>query len=381
MVFGGAALRWIGAFAALSVSGGGCASCGEATAAKDGESTREAPVLAPPVQSSSPPAQEGVRFLKGQLHAHSNASGDSDTPAEEVAAWYARRGYDFLVFTDHNRITDTPDSAGLLTIPGVELTQNLSSCEPPPEPGLACLLHVNALFIERAPSPRGAGEAGDRSRLSIYAKALEIALDMGAVAQLNHPNFHYGADAGVLFELSKRGLGLVEIANQAADSANEGDPGHPSTEALWDEVLTRGGRLFATATDDAHHYADAEAARARGEIAYVGDLGFVMVRAQKTAASIRAAIASGDFYSSTGVLLDRLDMDEDEIAVDVKGGGEGTLIEVIGTGGAIVAAVRGAALRFHPKSATQGYLRVRITDGQGRRAWSQPLFRVDDKDG
>jgi hypothetical protein len=320
--------------------------------------------------------------LKGQLHAHSNASGDSDTPAEVVAAWYARRGYDFLVFTDHNRITDTPDLPGLLTLPGVELTQNLPTCDPPPEPGLACLLHVNALFIERARSPKSASpRAGDQRRLSLYTGALEMALDMGALAQLNHPNFHFAADAGILLELSKRGLRLFEIANEAVDSANEGDPGHPSTEALWDEVLTRGGRVLATATDDAHHYEDAEAARARGETAYVGDRGFVMVRAEKTPASIRAAIASGDFYSSTGVLLDRLDMLEDGIAVDVRGGGEGTLIEVIGTGGAILLTTRGAALRFDPRAAPPGYLRVRIRDGQGRRAWSQPLFTGPGKSG
>jgi len=315
--------------------------------------------------------------LKGQLHAHSNASGDSETPAEEVAAWYAARGYDFLVFTDHNRITDTPDSPGLLTLPGVELTQNLASCDPPPEPGLACLLHVNALFVdvEREPSRREAGEAADRRRLSLYASAVEVALGMGALAQLNHPNFHFAADAGLVLELSKRGLALIEIANQAVDSANEGDASHPSTEALWDEVLTRGGRVFATATDDAHHYGDAEAVRARGETAYLGDRGFVMVRADKTLSSIRAAMAAGDFYSSTGVLLDRLEMAEGGIAIDVRGGGEGTLIEVIGRGGAVVSATRGPSLRFDPKDVPAGYLRVRVTDERGRRAWSQPLFK------
>jgi len=32
-------------------------------------------------------------------------SGDSQTPPEVVADWYERRGYDFIVFTDHNVIT------------------------------------------------------------------------------------------------------------------------------------------------------------------------------------------------------------------------------------------------------------------------------------
>lgn len=315
--------------------------------------------------------------MKGQLHAHSNNSGDSETPPEVVAAWYARRGYDFIVFTDHNRVTDTPDLPGLLTLPGVELTQNLRACDPPPPPGRACLLHVNALFVERAPpGPVDLSPAGalNLDRAQIYGRAVEAALAMGAVAQLNHPNFHFGADAGVLVKLAGQGLALVEIANQAVDSGNEGDEAHPSTEAIWDEALTRGARVFATATDDAHHYEDAEEARARGETAYVGDLGFVMVRADKSAAGIRAAIAAGDFYSSTGVLLERLEMSPEAVAIDVRGAGEGTTIEVIGRGGAVVAASEGASLRFDPRTAPPGYVRARVRDGRGRRAWTQPVW-------
>jgi hypothetical protein len=200
---------------------------------------------------------------------------------------------------------------------------------------------------------------------------------MGAIAQLNHPNFHFGADASMLVGLARRGLALVEIANEAVDSTNEGDATHPSVEALWDEALTRGARVFGTATDDAHHYLDADEVRGRGETAYVGDRGFVMVRAEKTAAGIRAAIAAGDFYSSTGVLLDTVEMAREAIAIDVRGGGEETAFEVIGQGGAVIARARGASLRFDPRTAPPGYVRVRIRDKEGRRAWTQPVWTRD----
>src|SRR3954462_4810528 len=85
-------------------------------------------------------------FLKGQLHVHSANSGDSQTPPADVVRWYARRGYDFIVFTDHQRVTTAAAAGEMLVIPGVELTQNLERCAPPPPPGLQCLLHVNALF-------------------------------------------------------------------------------------------------------------------------------------------------------------------------------------------------------------------------------------------
>src|SRR4051794_19609878 len=88
-----------------------------------------------------------VRYLKGQLHLHSNRSGDSDTPPDDVVRWYAAHGYDFIVFTDHNRITTRPSTPSMLVIPGVELTQNSNRCVPAPPPGRKCLLHVNALFV------------------------------------------------------------------------------------------------------------------------------------------------------------------------------------------------------------------------------------------
>jgi hypothetical protein len=335
----------------------------------------------------------GARFLKGQLHAHSNRSGDSDTPPEEAAAWYAAHGYDFLVFTDHNRITEIPAPAGMLVIPGVELTQNLPTCDPPPEPGFACLLHINALFVaargeggaarqsEQSPgAPASWGPLLGLSRVELYGRAVDRARALGGLAQLNHPNFHRGADLGVILALARRGLALIEIANQAADSDNDGDARHPSAEALWDAALAQGARVYGTATDDAHHYGDADKVRARGEIAYVGDLGFVMVRADRSAAGLRAAIEAGDFYSSTGVLLDRLEISREAISLEVHpaelpagaAGGE-PLIEVIADG-AVISSAHTASLRFDPRGRARRYLRVRITDARGRRAWSQPLW-------
>ena len=83
--------------------------------------------------ASTPVASAG--WLKGQLHLHSNASGDSETPPDAVVRWYAEHGYDFIVFTDHNRVTEAPGVGEMLVMPGVELTQNLERCDPPPEGG------------------------------------------------------------------------------------------------------------------------------------------------------------------------------------------------------------------------------------------------------
>ena len=46
---------------------------------------------------------------------------------------------------------------------------------------------------------------------------------MGGLAQLNHPNFHYGADGPLVAALARDGLMLLEIANESWDSNDTPD--------------------------------------------------------------------------------------------------------------------------------------------------------------
>ena len=46
------------------------------------------------------------RWYKGNLHTHTlNSDGDS-TP-HEVTTWYRKQGYNFLVLSDHNHLTES----------------------------------------------------------------------------------------------------------------------------------------------------------------------------------------------------------------------------------------------------------------------------------
>jgi hypothetical protein len=315
-------------------------------------------------------------FLKGQLHLHSSNSGDSATPPADVIRWYQSRKYDFIVFTDHERITTAASTPSMLVIPGVELTQNLERCEPPPPPGLSCLLHVNALFV--TPPPGGAvpwAPAAGIDRAGRYRRALAATRALGGIAQLNHPNFDYSADARLVTQMASEGVTLLEIANQAWDSNNDPQDGHPSTEAIWDAALSAGGKVFGTATDDAHHYDDAAAAGARDEPVFVGDLGFVMVRARKDPDAIRQALVKGDFYASTGVILKRIDRGPATLEIEVAERAPGAHRFVfIGNGGRVLARAEGRVATFRLADAAGGYVRAVVTDSQGHKAWTQPLF-------
>ncbi len=310
-------------------------------------------------------------WLKGQTHAHTGNSGDSRTPPADVVRWYEAHGFDFVVLTDHNFVTKLEGRSKLLAIPGAELTQNLRTCDPPPAtPKLGCLLHVNALFATRA-GPVTMPAPASLRRLDLYQAALDVSRELGAIAQLNHPNFSRAVDAPLLIALAKRGVVLLEVANQSFDVDNAGGDGTPSTEALWDEALTAGVDVWGVATDDAHHYADAGAARARGEQVYTGDRGWIMVRAKKTPADIRAALVRGDFYASTGVTLARLERRGDALEVEVEK--EPVRFRFIGAGGKTLAESIGTRASFALAGARGGYVRVVVTDGHGRMALGQPI--------
>jgi hypothetical protein len=304
----------------------------------------------PPASAPSP-----AGWLKGQTHAHSSRSHDSATPPDEVARWYAARGYDFLVLTDHDYVTPPVAGAGLIAVPGVELSAGGPR-------------HLSALFVRRSVGERVQLPPGEDR----YATELDEALDLGGVPQLDHPNYGWGADAAAVEKLAARGLTLLEIANQDVDVRNEGDDRHPSTEAMWDALLTRGVRVWGVASDDAHEYDDAYGRELHGEIVHPGDRGFVMVRARRDLESIRRAIVAGDFYSSTGVLLAEAGRRAGFLEVQIAGG-EPVDFTFIGPGGAVLARAHGAAAAISLADRA-GYVRAVVTDASGHKAWTQPVF-------
>lgn len=356
--------RILGTALALAGAASGAIGCASADAADSGGS------------GDSSWKQHKGPFLKGQLHAHSSGSMDSDTPPEKVVRWYSERGFDFLVLTDHNRITRAAETPTMMVLPGVELTINLRTCEPPPPRGQHCLLHMNALLPERPFAeepwwPRSRSFA----REDLYGLELAQAQRLGAITQLNHPNFHFAADADLVTKLAAGGVAMMEIANEAHDSMNDGDATHDSTEATWDEALSRGARVLGTATDDAHDYFDDPAQAALFPKAYTGDRGFVMVRAERTARSIRDALARGDFYASTGLLLERADVTAEGVALEAYSDGP-VWFEVIGDHGGVLRAEAGRSIAFDPRTIASSYVRVRVTDAAGRHAWTQPVWRA-----
>lgn len=308
--------------------------------------------------SQQTPQRAASRWYKGNLHTHTlNSDGDS-TPLE-VATWYREHGYQFLVLTDHNFLTDP---AGLnammgaaekfLLIPGEEVTDSFQK-----KP-----MHMNAINLAELVVPRHGSSMAETIENNVNAIR-----QARAMPSLNHPNFHWAITAQDM--LAVKGLTHFEVYNGHPQVNNDGGGGFSSLDQMWDVLLTAGRRVHGVAVDDAHQFK-----KFGKEFSNPGH-GWVWVRsASLSADAITRALESGDFYSSSGVKLRDIRFDSGEYAIDIDSADwEKTTTYFIGATGKVLATSFDKAPRYRPTAADR-YVRARIESSAGTKAWTQPVF-------
>lgn len=261
-------------------------------------------------------------WYKGNTHAHTLWD-DGDARPEVVAEWYRSRGYNFLVLSDHNdrnamsgrpgplktydelaALFSQPDRFALL--PGQEIGDTFQGK----------LVHHTVVNSGRILMPPGGGTLREVLDHAVRDVRLEgERLKRPVLAQLSHPNLGWTVSAEDMTAVDER---FVEIYSGHPVARTSGDATHASVETLWDRALTarlranRGPMLYGVACDDAHHYGGKGKARP--------GRGWVMVRAKALSGdAIAAAMLAGDFYASTGVVLERYSADECGIRIRVAG--------------------------------------------------------------
>lgn len=314
-------------------------------------------------------ARLSAEWFKGNTHSHSINSGGDSTPYG-LSEWYRLHGYQFLFITDHNMVTDTAelnamiDSNGqFLVMPGEEVTSEFRT----PQGGV--YVHVNALGQKSAiEAARGV------SVRDTLQKDIDAIREGGAIVQINHPNYMWQINADDIAGV--HGAQLLEIMNMhpLVNSVGAG-PDYPSAENLWDQVLSRGIRIWGVASDDTHDLlpsSDGEGLPGKG---------WIVVRAQHlSAGDIERAIRSGDFYASTGVTLKDYQATDTGITITIENDGpflRKTRTEFIGKDGAVLKDTTSNPA-FYAFTGQEMYVRARIMDSNGGRAWTQPVF-VHDK--
>lgn len=300
-----------------------------------------------------------LRWYKGNTHTHTlNSDGDS-TP-DEVVRWYREHRYDFLVLTDHNFLTDVTALNALhgadekfLVIKGEEVSTRFGSAP----------IHVNGLDVSRRVAPVGGGT----SVSDTLQKNVDAIRAADGVPHINHPNFGWAIAADDLAAVQR--TRLFEVYNAHPLVNNFGGNGHPSLEQMWDVLLTRGVWLYGLATDDAHEFKklhDLSSSRP--------GMGWVVVRAARLEArTILEALERGDFYASTGVVLNDYRVEHGTISIDVKPlSYAGYRVQFIGRGGRVLQEVEGPTATYR-MTGSEGYVRAKVFESDGSVAWTQPV--------
>lgn len=285
-----------------------------------------------PVTLSNPYALKGGRWFRGNLHTHTTESDGTRDP-QAVVDDYRRRGYDFLMISDHDKITPTRGlkPGKLLLIPGNEISARGPH-----------MLHVNTTtFVE---------PTADRQR------AIDRALKTGSFVVLNHPNWQEQYNHCSLETLrALKGYIGIEIFNGVCDRLD----GSAFALDKWDRIQNAARPIWGFANDDSHRDSDVE-------------LGWNMVLARKnTVKDIVAAMQSGSFYASTGVVIRKIAVHGAKLTVVTA---NAQRLAVYSGLTRLLARVDGSSITFDAAGVTAPFIRVECYGIGGRTAWTQPFF-------
>ncbi len=313
------------------------------------------------------PEWPGERWYLGNTHTHTTES-DGDTPPAEVTQWYRDHGYNFLVLSDHNTLTDPATLAHLtdtafILIPGEEVTTSFESAS----------VHVNGLNLPRYVEPRNGS-----TLVETIQNNVDAVREVEGVPHINHPNFRWSFGAEELRQVER--YRLLEIYNGHPLVHNHGGGDVPGLEEIWDMLLTGGKIVYGIAVDDAHHF-QGEFARDRAN----PGRGWVRVRAASLEPNaVMDALENGWFYASTGPEIADIRVTDTRLEIELAFRGSfrhtttfiGPGGEVLATTGDDVAVYELTGRELPPNGAGPdfGYVRARIVDSMGYAAWTQPIF-------
>lgn len=318
------------------------------------------PAPAPPTEPPAPlpAATAPPKYWKGNLHTHSLWSDGDDFP-EMIADWYKQHGYQFLALTEHNLIAEgekwVPADANATRRQALQkytrrfgptwveqrerdgkkqvrlkpLAEFRSVLE---EPGRFLMvpaeeishsyakrpIHINGINLREPIKPIDGKDVVETISVNVrQVSDQRTKTGRLMVAFLNHPNFGWGVRAEEMLRAEE--LRFFEVFNGHPGVRNYGDPTHASCERVWDIALAlRLGKyqlpvVYGLATDDAHGYHEFAVGKANP------GRGWVMVKAPHlTAEAMVRALEGGNFYATSGVLLDEVGRDGDDLQLAIR---------------------------------------------------------------
>ena len=288
-----------------------------------------------PIEHPYQNLEEGI-WLKGNLHTHSTRSDGSHDP-QTVIDLYAGRNYDFLMLSDHDVYTSESDYSaindqGLTLIPGNEISRS----------GVH-ILHVHA-----------DGKVDPHENRQQVIDEINGGRGFAIVA---HPNWYKEFDHCRHEQLCEwRDYVGLEIYNGVIGRLE----GSPYATNHWDRLLGNGRRVFGYAHDDFHN-------------TEMGDLeqGWNMVCArERSVEAIVAALRSGCFYASTGVMISSIEISGNRVRIETANAQR--IVTVCNTARRLAVCDDRVATIDVPENVS--YVRFECWGAGEQFAWTQPCW-------
>lgn len=295
-------------------------------------------------------------WYKGNLHTHSLWSDGDDYP-EMIADWYKSNGYNFLGFSEHNKLQEGPawknhnnkearsafekylskfgskieyydwgnginaarlmpldeyrnlfeEKEKFLLIHNEEITSNFNTRP----------IHMVATNIKYVlPGQYAKTKTGIIQETVNKVAEQRKLTGQKMIVQLCHPNFGYSLTTQDI--LPVKDLRFFEVFNGAPATNSYGNALNESTEVIWDKVnLSRSKEgiplLLGVGVDDAHNYHET-----KPDLNNTGRAWIVVNAPKLDQESIVEAMEAGKFYTSTGVVLESLSFGSKLISLKVK---------------------------------------------------------------
>ena len=240
---------------------------------------------------------EGGKFYKANLHSHTTLSDGKLTP-EEMKELYKSHGYSIISFTEHGRFYNHNDMTDedFLVLNGYEPSITEEMDDPGYHFRRTCHMCMIALDKEKNEAVRIGNLVREYTPESI-SKFMTLGREQGFFVTYNHPVWSLERYDDYI---NYHGMHAMEIQNYGCVV----DGFFEYNEQIYDEMLGKGKRIFALATDDNHNH--------NGNNDSFG--GFIMIKADELEyGKITDALMKGNFYASEGPEILELYIDGDEI--------------------------------------------------------------------
>ncbi|MBQ7125259.1 MAG: hypothetical protein IJO00_02740 [Clostridia bacterium] len=290
----------------------------------------------------------GKTRAKLGLHVHTSLSDGALSP-EEAALVYKNAGYDAIAFTDHWVYGDEREINGLKILSGCEFHVGSKATDG--------VFHILSISTDRMPQLSVECSKNSPDNLKNAINVVKEIKKCGGIAVLAHPAWSLNTNEQIL------GLGdfdALEIYNAVSEC---GMSDRPYSGVISDMAATHGKIPLLFATDDTHYYNGDECR------------GYIMAEVESLdTEEIKSALFSGRFYATEGPEVHAYKTDEGTIRVKCSPANK--IVFFSNAVWSLGRVIRGEGLTKAEYKITDNdkFVRVEITDCDGKRAWSNYII-------